>query len=267
MRLILDRLRLATALLFVGFPAIAHHSSAIYDSEHVTVEGVVTAFHWESPHVYIDVTTAQEGGENVTWSIEADSPQLLTRAGWSSSSLAPGDRVVVIAAPARDPHRRAALVNSVLKADGTLLGTSHDPSGFAAAVRLITPQPSCPRVDLTLVEPSASSETRPVKLGDEAIFVRRSAITTTSDISEIKVAGDDVLRSIQIKYNPTAAARLLDATTNRDGQRMAFVVDDDVWLAFTWEGPYGTGGTQLTIRNGMARAQGLVESILACTGE
>jgi hypothetical protein len=127
-------------------------------------------------------------------------------------------------------------------------------------------QPSCPRVDLTLVEPSASAETRPVKLGDETVFVLRNAITTRSDISEIKVAGDDTDTLILIKYKPAAAARLLDATTNHDGVKMAFVVDDDVWLAFTWQGPYGIGpdGTQLSIRHGMARAQRLVKSIRGC---
>jgi hypothetical protein len=138
----------------------------------------------------------------------------------------------------------------------------------AASIEAVT-QPSCPRVDLTLVEPSASSETRPVKLGDETIFVRRSAITTTSDISEIKVTGDDFETLILIKYKPAAAARLLDATTNHDGLKMAFVVDDAVLLAFTWQGPYGIGpdGTQLTIRPGLARPERLAESIRGCTGE
>ena len=45
------RFRLAAALLFVAFPATAHHSTAIYDPERdVTLEGAVTAFHWVSPH-------------------------------------------------------------------------------------------------------------------------------------------------------------------------------------------------------------------------
>jgi hypothetical protein len=141
--------------------------------------------------------------------------------------------------------------------------------GIAAGCSEAAARSSCPRVDLTLIEQSASSETRPVKLEDRTLFVRRSAITTVSDISEIKVKGDDADTLILIKYNPAAAARLLDATTDHDGLRMAFVVDDDVWLAFTWQGPYGIGpdGTQLSIRHGMARAQRLVQSIRGCTGD
>ena len=137
---------------------------------------------------------------------------------------------------------------------------------LAAASTEAVAQVSCPRVDLTLVEPGSSSETRPVKLGDQTIFVRQSALTTTSDISEIKISGDDFETLILIKYKPAAAARLLDATTNHDGLQMAFVVDDDVLLAFTWQGPYGIdpGGTQLSIRPGLARPEKLAESLRSC---
>jgi hypothetical protein len=141
--------------------------------------------------------------------------------------------------------------------------------GLAAIADEVAAQRACPRVDLTLVRPSASAETRPVKNGDHTIFVLRNAITTIADIFEINVAGDDVDTLILIKYNAAAAARLLEATTDRDGQRMALVVDDDVVLAFTWEGPYGIGpdGTQLSLQDyGLARAQRLVEAIRSCAG-
>jgi hypothetical protein len=122
---------------------------------------------------------------------------------------------------------------------------------------------------MTLIESSASSETRAVKLGDDTVFVRRSGITTTSDIAEIEIAGDDALASIQIKYSPDAADRLFDATSNHHGLRVAFVVDDEIWLAFTWVGPDGIGrdGTQISLENGMGRAQKLVESIPECSDE
>jgi len=127
----------------------------------------------------------------------------------------------------------------------------------------------CPRVEFTLVEPGASPETRPVKLGDQTIFVRRDAITTTSDISEIKLATDGVEARILIKFYPAAAQRMLEATTDHDGLKMAFVVDDEVLLGFTWTGPYGIGpgGTQVSLSNGLARAQRFMESIQGCTGD
>ena len=80
------------------------------------------------------------------------------------------------------------------------------------------------------------------------------------------MAGDDVEAAIFIKYKPNAAARLLDGTTDHDGLKLAFVVDDEVWLAFTWQGPYGIGpdGTQLTVQHRLAQAQKLVSSIQSC---
>ncbi len=81
------------------------------------------------------------------------------------------------------------------------------------------------------------------------------------------MAGDDADTLIQIRYTETAAARLFDATTDQDGLKLAFVVDDDVWLAFTWRGPYGIerDGAQVSIRNGLAKAQRLVESLRGCS--
>jgi len=94
-------------------------------------------------------------------------------------------------------------------------------------------QSSCPRVDLALVEPRASSETRPVTLGDLTI-------------------------------------RLLDAATDRDGQGMALAVDDDAWVVFTREAPnvIGPDGSRFRISSRLlTRAQRLVESIQGCTAE
>jgi len=135
-------------------------------------------------------------------------------------------------------------------------------------------QPSCPRVDLTLVEPRASSETRPVTLGDLTIYVRRSAIATTSDISEIELVRDEAREDgdvfVLITHIPAAAARLLDTTTDRDGQNMALVVDDDAWVLFTKEAPgvIGPNSSQFRFSSGLlARAQRLAESIQGCAAD
>ena len=137
-------------------------------------------------------------------------------------------------------------------------------SGAAAATAA-----ACPNVGFTVVEPKASSETRPVRIGKhQTIFVRRDALTTTADIARISLKGDDEDTLILITFKPAAAARLHDATTDHSGMRAAFVADDDVLMAFTWSGPYGmdTDGSQLSILHGMARARPLVEAIRRCTG-
>jgi hypothetical protein len=47
---------------------------------------------------------------------------------------------------------------------------------------------------------------------------------------------------------------------------LAFVVDDTVLMAVTWEGPHGIdkGEMQLSLSHGMARARSLVETIQGC---
>jgi hypothetical protein len=206
---------------------------------------------------------AGEGRED-EWSIEMSSPEHLARAGWQSDALVAGDAVSLVVHPMRDDAKRGLF----------MFGTGPRGPLFdelpRASAQILLPavaSPSCPRVDVTLVEARPSAETRPVKLGELTISVRRDAITTTGDISEFKVAGDDLDAVIQITYEPEAAARLQDATTDRDGLQLALVVDDDVWLAFTWRGPYGIGsdGTQMSIRNGLAKAQQLIESLRACS--
>lgn len=127
---------------------------------------------------------------------------------------------------------------------------------------------SCPKVGFTVVESHATSETRPVRVsGNQTIFVRREGITTTRDISDIKLTGngDDAL--ILIKFTPAADRRLHDATTNRSGMRIAFLFNDEVLVDVVWEGPYGmdTGGTQVSIRHGMNQARNLMKAIRGCT--
>jgi uncharacterized protein DUF6152 len=256
-----------TALALVAAPVWAHHSSAMFDqSRSLVLDGVVTEFRWMNPHAFIQMSVKGDEGLEEEWSIEMNSPESLARAGWQPETLRAGDAVTLVVHPARDDTKSGQYLSGA-GPRGPLIDSAPPAPSSAQTLSPSVVTHSCPRVDLTLVEPGASAETRPVKLGGDTVFVRRDALTTTRDISEIKLAGDDVDTSILIKYKPEAAARLLDATTDHDGLRLAFVVDDDVWLAFTWRGPYGIGpdGTQLSIQNGLAKAQGLMDSIRDCS--
>ena len=258
-----------TALTLIAMPiwVSAHHSSAMFDSSRtVTLQGLVKEFRWTNPHVTVQVSVKSGPGLEEAWTIEMNSPENLARAGWRPDTLQMGDSVSLVIYPARDPTNRGQFMSGT-GPRGPLGDGPPPPPISALTFSSTTAASSCPKVDLTVVESSASSDTRPVKLGTSTAFVRRNAITTTSDISEIKVAGDDADTLIQIKYTEEAVARLLEATTDHDGLELAFVVDDDVWLAFTWRGSHGIGpdGTQVSIRNGLAKAQRLMESMRACS--
>lgn len=83
---------------------LAHHSYAQFDREKtVTLEGTIKEFQWTNPHVWIQLTvTDPESGENVEWSIETDSPNMLSRRGWSRTSLQPGDSAVAAVHPQKN---------------------------------------------------------------------------------------------------------------------------------------------------------------------
>jgi Family of unknown function (DUF6152) len=91
------RLVLSTVLVTlvaIGAPLLAHHGTAAFDtSKDVTVKGTVTELIFSNPHVQIhwEVKTGKGGTEQ--WQGELTAPSKLTRAGWTKTSLKPGDEI------------------------------------------------------------------------------------------------------------------------------------------------------------------------------
>jgi hypothetical protein len=112
------------ALLLAG-PALAHHSSAMFDaSKEMEIKGVVKVFKFENPHVNIVVTVRDEkSGTATDWFIEAGSVRGMAMAGWRRSTLKAGDAITIVGRPLRDGQPGASLVRAVL-ADGTTLAAN-----------------------------------------------------------------------------------------------------------------------------------------------
>jgi hypothetical protein len=91
-------------LLLATAPIFGHHSvSAEFDvNRQITYAGVVTRVEWSNPHIYfyVDVRDAKQKVTN--WAFEGAGPNTLARLGWLRDSLKVGDRVTVVALPARD---------------------------------------------------------------------------------------------------------------------------------------------------------------------
>jgi Family of unknown function (DUF6152) len=84
-------------LLVVSGSAFAHHGAAAYDSSKmVTVTGTVTDFRFINPHVMITVDVKDPStGKIEKWEGELTSPNHLERAGWTKSTIKPGDEVTM----------------------------------------------------------------------------------------------------------------------------------------------------------------------------
>lgn len=89
-------------LFFVSGPVFAHHGSAAYDmSKTVTVTGTITDFQFVNPHVLIAMDVKDPSGKVDKWQGELTSPNHLARAGWTKSTLKPGDQITLIGGPAK----------------------------------------------------------------------------------------------------------------------------------------------------------------------
>jgi hypothetical protein len=110
-------------------PAVAHHSTAAFDTTRVVkVEGTVTQFRWINPHASFKVDGASEGDDpDGLWTVEMTAPNILINQGWTRTALAVGDKVTIYvnplrsSAPLNDGSTGGLYVGVVLK-DGKSLG-------------------------------------------------------------------------------------------------------------------------------------------------
>jgi len=124
------RLLLALLGLVAANSAGAHHSFAMFDSDHqLRLEGTVTEFRWQNPHIYIHLQAPDAKGKMRHWTIECANPGILNRAGWKFNMIKKDDRITVVVAPYRTGEA-AALLKQVKLADGRKFGNG-GPAGPA----------------------------------------------------------------------------------------------------------------------------------------
>ena len=112
----LQRLGLAAlAASIVAVPALAHHSTAMFDQTKVTsLTGTVKQLEWINPHVWLHLTVANAGGRDATWSFEAGSPAQLKELGWKPENMQAGAKVAIGFRPMKDGSRGGQLMNVTL---------------------------------------------------------------------------------------------------------------------------------------------------------
>ena len=110
--------------------ARAHHSHAMFDFEsHVEMTGTVREFKWTNPHSWLHLEAVGAQGEPVVYAIEMGAPAGLAYQGWSPSTVAPGDRVLVSIHPLLD-GRPGGELRYITLSDGTSLGEGHEDAEF-----------------------------------------------------------------------------------------------------------------------------------------
>jgi hypothetical protein len=102
MRKLLAVVLAGCAVIAVSGGAMAHHSFAMFDQQNeVELKGTVQEFKYTSPHTFIILQVKDDAGDPTLWNLEGGAPSALARSGWSSTTLKPGDEIILTVAPLR----------------------------------------------------------------------------------------------------------------------------------------------------------------------
>ena len=104
----------AVGLLLAAVPVFAHHSFAAtyFEDQRVTIEGNLVQFLYRNPHSFVHVEAPDEKGAMQRWAVEWGAGGQLGRQGVTRETLKPGDHVIVVGNPGRNPDdHRLRMVN------------------------------------------------------------------------------------------------------------------------------------------------------------
>ena len=113
------------AAVAAGVPGYAHHSFAAEynESQTVTVEGDLVEFEFRSPHAWVRVMAKDGNGEMQQFGAEWFSAQRLRQQEITAETLKPGDHVIIVGNPGRNPDdHRLRMVRLKRTSDGWTWG-------------------------------------------------------------------------------------------------------------------------------------------------
>jgi len=118
------RVAFSIAFCLIAIPLLAHHGASEYDmTKIVTLNGTVKELQFVNPHTLLVFSVKDDSGKATEWQGELPSPNLLSRRGWSRSTLKPGDLVTVIGAPAKNGEKGMQVKKLVFPDGHELPGT------------------------------------------------------------------------------------------------------------------------------------------------
>jgi hypothetical protein len=112
-----------------GGRAYAHHSFAAtyFEDKTEKIEGNLVQFLFRNPHSFVHVEAEDEQGVVQRWAVEWGAGGQLGRQGVTRDSLKPGDHVIIVGNPGRNPEdHRMRMVTISRPSDGWKWGGSFE---------------------------------------------------------------------------------------------------------------------------------------------
>ena len=112
---------ITVALVAVTVQTRAHHSfAATYDeNKSVKIEGKLVQFLFRNPHSFVHVMAPDTNGQEYRWAVEWGGAGQLGGQGVTRETLKPGDVVVIVGNPGRNPaEHRIRMVSLLRTSDG-----------------------------------------------------------------------------------------------------------------------------------------------------
>ena len=113
----------------LGVQAFAHHSfaSTYLEDQKMTVEADVLQFLYRNPHSFLQLQTKDAKGNPITWAVEWGAGAQLGSKGVQRDTLRPGDHVIVVGSPGRNPEDHRLRMQKITRpSDGWSWGGTFD---------------------------------------------------------------------------------------------------------------------------------------------
>lgn len=125
---------LLALIVLLHLNANAHHSGSMFQfGTETSLEGKIISVRWRNPHVHFTLEVKDLNGAVIVWIIEGEPPAIMSKHGWNSQSIAPGDQVTFTVNPPRNPDKHMSKGLSVESTDGEMLWIS----GFTPYMELM----------------------------------------------------------------------------------------------------------------------------------
>ena len=114
---------LVVSVLAASIPMSAHHGNAAYDmtKEVVLKQATVTKVLWANPHVLLQFDVKDDQGNVEHWAGETGSLNAQYLAGWTRTSVTPGDVITVYLYKAKAASAKVGILTKIVLADGSTL--------------------------------------------------------------------------------------------------------------------------------------------------